>query len=77
MRKEVVACDYCEKECSEDHVSIYLCSQNHVISKNEICMDCYNIMKDALKQEGGQNGQVGTKNHGSEDAGGGGGTSRD
>ena len=56
MKKEIVTCDFCEKDCGENYASIYLCAENRIIGKHDFCVSCYSRMREALnnaEKEGG------------------------
>ena len=51
MIKTNVTCDFCEKECGENYVSIFLNSENRVIGKHEFCGACYSRMRMTLNHK--------------------------
>lgn len=48
MKKEIITCDFCEKECGDNYASIYLCSENQTIGRHDFCVACYSRMRMAL-----------------------------
>lgn len=50
MKQEIITCDNCGKECN-NYATIYVSTTSGGTSRNDLCIDCYKVMLDALKKQ--------------------------
>lgn len=51
MKREVINCDYCEKECSMKHYTLFEVTDGNVKNRNDFCPECLQKMLDGLEGE--------------------------
>ena len=42
MKREIITCDYCRKDCSERHYIIFCEGNGKIIYRRDVCPDCFN-----------------------------------
>ena len=48
MKRVIIQCDVCRKECGPTYYTIYKNEGEHVTDKVELCKDCYRVMERAV-----------------------------
>lgn len=53
MKREIITCDECNNECSEDYYTVFRTGWDGIVScKRDICKKCFSKMYEALQSRG-------------------------